>query len=477
MKVFSSILLLLLSYSMFSQGDWIEESNFGTNPGELKMYYYVPNNISGDIPLVVALHGCTQTAEEYKTASGWNKLADEIGFIVLYPEQQSANNVQQCFNWFFATDNEAGTGEAGSIMQMIDFLKSNYSIDNSKVFATGLSAGAGMANALLAAYPQMFEAGALFAGTPYKSASNATEAYNVMQGMVDKTPEEWGSLILSENPTYFGTYPRVSVFHGTLDNVVASMNMTEVIEQWTYIHNIEITDNFEYANYKDIDDITCIRYPGVYNANKVVSFEIENMGHAIPVNPGDCSFEGGTTGLYAIDKGFHGSYFAARFFDLINDFPIEGKDTVAFYEQPLFYSVPEIQGRSYDWGAHVYSWIASGENTNQATIHWGDASGFVWVEQQDNQYCIYPKEEMYVYIDPTIDIIEKISINNHLQRLGNIYSLKSNNYSLKLLDITGKLIYQSNKNIDINAYPSGVYLLLVVNNKGENCFLEKIVKE
>ena len=73
-------------------------TGFGDNPGGLAMYRYVPPGTPELAPLVVALHGCTQTATVYR-AAGWEELADELGFYVLYPEQTSANNPAQCFNW------------------------------------------------------------------------------------------------------------------------------------------------------------------------------------------------------------------------------------------------------------------------------------------------------------------------------------------------------------------------------------------
>src|ERR1019366_3033902 len=135
-------------------------TSFGANPGNLLMFAYAPQAVAQDAPLVLALHGCTQTASVFSDA-GWNGLADTYKFYVVYPQQQSQNNTETCFNWFGNTsgntaDITRGQGEAASIMAMIDTMKSTYSIDPKRIFVSGFSAGAAYAVALLAMYPDVF---------------------------------------------------------------------------------------------------------------------------------------------------------------------------------------------------------------------------------------------------------------------------------------------------------------------------------
>ena len=106
------------------------------------MLTYVPEAVSSTPALVVVLHGCTQTAAGYDHGSGWSALADRYGFIVLYAEQQEANNPKRCFNWFQAGDTDRGRGEAYSIQQMVEHAVTQHRVDRSRVFVTGLSAGA-----------------------------------------------------------------------------------------------------------------------------------------------------------------------------------------------------------------------------------------------------------------------------------------------------------------------------------------------
>ena len=77
-----------------------ELTGFGANPGNLRMFAYAPKDLPPKAPLVIALHGCTQTAAEYDHGSGWSSLADSLGFAVVYPQQQPANNPKNCFSWF-----------------------------------------------------------------------------------------------------------------------------------------------------------------------------------------------------------------------------------------------------------------------------------------------------------------------------------------------------------------------------------------
>ena len=84
-----------------------EFTSFGSNPGALRARYYLPENLPEEAPLVVVLHGCTQSAAGYDRGSGWSQLADQAGFALLFPEQQRANNPNLCFNWFLPDRYEA----------------------------------------------------------------------------------------------------------------------------------------------------------------------------------------------------------------------------------------------------------------------------------------------------------------------------------------------------------------------------------
>ena len=178
-------------------------TGFGSNPGALKMYTYSPSGVGPNAPLVVAMHGCTQGAQDYVKA-GWNNLADTWKFHVVYPEQQTANSSVRCFNWFEPGDTTRDQGEALSIKQMVDWAIANLSVDASRVYVTGLSAGAAMTSALLAVYPDVFAGGAIIGGIPFKCAQNQSDMTKCMSPGMDKTPAAWGQLVRGAVPDAAG---------------------------------------------------------------------------------------------------------------------------------------------------------------------------------------------------------------------------------------------------------------------------------
>src|SRR6202012_2604507 len=97
------------------RGPLTEVRDFGTNPGELRMFCHVPTALRPRRSLVVVLHGCGQSAANYDLGTGWSTLANHFGFALLMPEQQPGNNAHTCFNWFRPEDSRRGEGEAASI--------------------------------------------------------------------------------------------------------------------------------------------------------------------------------------------------------------------------------------------------------------------------------------------------------------------------------------------------------------------------
>ena len=124
-----------------SEAGLTEVADFGSNPGALRMLVHLPENLPPDAPLVVVLHGCTQSAAEFDRACGWSGLTSQAGFALLLPEQRPVNNSKGCFNWFAANDTRRDAGEVFSIRRMIDWMLANHDLDPNRVFVTGLSNG------------------------------------------------------------------------------------------------------------------------------------------------------------------------------------------------------------------------------------------------------------------------------------------------------------------------------------------------
>src|SRR5689334_9322965 len=116
----------------------LTETSFAPNPGNLRMFVYVPPGAGAGAPLVVILHGCGQTAAGYDLGTGWSRLADQLGFALLAPEQKPANNPNTCFDWFNPEDIARGQGEAASIARMIQTMVETHRLDVTRIFITGL---------------------------------------------------------------------------------------------------------------------------------------------------------------------------------------------------------------------------------------------------------------------------------------------------------------------------------------------------
>ena len=397
-KPIAITLFICLHNFLYSQ---TQVTGFGTNPGSLNMYKYIPSGITGSAPLVFALHGCTQTAAQYAQQTGWNKLADRHKFYLVYPEQISANNSSLCFNWFDTTDASRNKGEALSIKQMKDYMVANYNIDTTKIYVTGLSAGACMTVVMISTYPQVFLKGASMSGVPYRAATSSLNAYNAMNGLVTKTPAQWGALVRGQNPTYTGSFPHLAIFQGTSDFTVNVANATELIKQWTNLNHADQTADSTYNSFQGNTNVQQTIYNDSLNNPVVYYYKITGMAHGIAVDTGNCPRQGGATATYAIEESkFHSTYWAADFFDLIkNPYPITGAIQVNQYATTIGYSVPLNSGSSYNWTVPKHASIVSGQGTNSITVNFDTISGNVEVVETTGAGCKNDAAELYVSVN------------------------------------------------------------------------------
>lgn len=303
-----ALLCLLAAPAAWAQ---VEVTGFGSNPGNLRMFKHVPSGLPSGAPLVVALHGCAQSASSYDNESGWQLFADRFRFALLLPQQQSANNSSSCFNWFENGDTARGQGEALSIKQMVDRMMTDHGIAPSRVYITGLSAGGAMTAVMLAAYPDVFAGGAIIAGLPYRCAATQTAAFSCMNPGSDLSPAQWGDRVRAAS-SWTGPWPIVSIWHGDADYTVRPMNLAESLEQWTNVHGIDqVTDvtesvgGYPHRVYRDAAGVA-----------RVETWTITGMGHGTPVDPGTGETQCGTAGAYILDVNLCSSYHIARFFGL-----------------------------------------------------------------------------------------------------------------------------------------------------------------
>jgi feruloyl esterase len=286
-----------------------ELTGFGSNPGALRMFTYVPKNVGFAPPLVVVLHGCTQSAASYDVGAGWSTLADKYGFVLLFPEQTQANNPKTCFNWFLPGDTARDRGEALSIRQMVEKTIGAHGIDRSRVFVTGLSAGGAMTAVMLATYPEIFAAGAIIAGLPYGTAGNVQQAFESMFQGRHHIAKVWGDLVRGAS-AHEGPWPRVSIWHGDADATVKPINAESLIRQWTDVHGIDTRPTED-----EVDG-----YPRkVWSRDSVdliESYIITGMAHGTPLST---QAHGGQAGPFLLETGISSSYHIARFFGLTGE--------------------------------------------------------------------------------------------------------------------------------------------------------------
>lgn len=294
---------------------------FGSNPGNLKMFVYrdEQKKDTGLKPMVIVLHGCGQSAAEVARLTGWNKLADLNDFIVVYPQQKFINNVSTCFNWFRNSDINKGEGECESIYQMLLYMRKHYSIDSSKVFVTGLSAGAAMAVVMMATHPASFSGGAIFAGGAYKLATNAFASASAMLGTNKASRDELIRNVIDQNPSFKGKYPQMIIYQGLNDPVVNHKNAGLLITQWAGINHCDTIPDKKEHPFMNVADINRMEYRDSSGRTVIIFYEVDNLGHRILVKPGNHKDEGGETGMYGAAKNFHSTYQTAKDFGIIKE--------------------------------------------------------------------------------------------------------------------------------------------------------------
>jgi poly(hydroxyalkanoate) depolymerase family esterase len=202
-------------------------SGFYANQAGARPYkLYVPTGYAGQpLPLVVMLHGCTQTSDDFANGTRMNVLAEERQYFVLYPEQTHAANPSRCWNWFKRGDQRREQGEPAILAGMTREVMDHYRIDPGKVYVAGLSAGGAMAAVMGAAYPELYAAIGVHSGLASGSAHDFWSARAAMRGIpASISGRDTGSMSAAPaTPTI--------VFHGDRDKTVHPRNSEHVMSQ------------------------------------------------------------------------------------------------------------------------------------------------------------------------------------------------------------------------------------------------------
>lgn len=279
-SLIAALVLTGTSATTASAASLTEVTDFGSNPGNLRMYVYRPDNAPARPAVLVAVHYCTGTAPAFHSNTEFARLADQYGFIVVYPD---ANVSGQCFD---VSSPQAlkrdGGSDPTSIASMVRYTLRTMNADPGRVYVTGASSGAMTTNVLLGDYPDLFKAGAAFMGVPFGCfATTDGSGWNsaCSTGQITKTPQAWGDLVRNAYPGYAGPRPRMQLWHGTEDEALDYVNFGEEIKQWTNVLGVSQTPVFTDSPQPGW---TRTRYGSAGTQAPVEAISIQGAGHSLP---------------------------------------------------------------------------------------------------------------------------------------------------------------------------------------------------
>jgi len=288
----------------------IPDASFGSNPGNLRMYKYLPEELPPSPAMVVSLHHCFQFANDYVEEAGWRPLADRYKFVLLMPEQNPLNDLNRCFNWY---TKHGGQGEAESIRQMVEKMIADHEIDRRRIFVTGLSSGGSMALRILALYPDLFAGGGALGSVTFGCTSIALGVFPCQLFGESREPREWGDMVRAAS-AHRGPWPLVSIWHGDSDSIATSENALSSVQQWTDVHGtdaapdrIESGEGYIRRVYND---------PGGHPA--VEYWELLDYGHSTPVDfARGCGNGRDGVGDFVSDIGLCSSFEMLKFWGIV----------------------------------------------------------------------------------------------------------------------------------------------------------------
>jgi poly(hydroxyalkanoate) depolymerase family esterase len=253
---------------------------------------YVPAEMPAEqVPLIVMMHGCTQSPEDFANGTGLNQLAEEFGFLIAWPAQTNGANMQKCWNWYRPEDQARERGEPSLIAGIVTDILASHDVDPARVYIAGLSAGGAIAAIMGATYPEVFAAIGVHSGLPVGAARDMPSAFSAMRSGAE------GASLHIATPTI--------VFHGLADSTVHPSNGDAVIAQ-----SLGPRSGTKRARVNGVSDggrkYRLTRHSLPDGTTKAEHWEIHGAGHA---------WAGGqSSGSYTDPKGPDASREMVRFF-------------------------------------------------------------------------------------------------------------------------------------------------------------------
>jgi poly(hydroxyalkanoate) depolymerase family esterase len=241
---------------------------------------FVPSTLDAapaPAPLIVALHGCTQTANDFAAGTRFDRVAGRAGAYVLYPEQSPHANPQRCWNWFLEEHQSRERGEPAAILALVDDVVAKHPIDPQRIFVAGLSAGGAMAAILAEQAPERFAAVGIMAGVRLHASRDLQSAYAAMQNERDVDCDDIAPVIArrSRPPAAYARL-RATVWAGASDRLVAPSNASALARQFRELFGMdESAPEVVRSGAAEIE-----RWRDRAGRVRVEAWRIDAMGHA-----------------------------------------------------------------------------------------------------------------------------------------------------------------------------------------------------
>jgi poly(hydroxyalkanoate) depolymerase family esterase len=217
-------------------GAHFEERNYANEAGSRAYKLYVPSGYGARaLPLVVMLHGCTQSPDDFAAGTRMNELAEELSFLVAYPAQDMSANVSKCWNWFDASNQQRDQGEPSLIAGITRHITRDFLVEPRRVYIAGLSAGGAAAAIMGSTYPDLYAAIGVHSGLACGAATDMSSAFEAMrQG---RSSGVWEPCQRDGS----GRATPTIVFHGDRDMIVNPVNGDQVIAKAKAAADLQIT--------------------------------------------------------------------------------------------------------------------------------------------------------------------------------------------------------------------------------------------